>query len=239
MSITIRSAQTIRNGVTLKGHTPPPTIITNGLIAHLDAGNINSYSGSPSATWIDLSGQGAHATLNGIVPLGSENIVVGRTERYFTFDGDSANCITSSLSQDYQDCTLVFQPDFSYNVVNAHLAYGLGADADRTMRFGNADGSNPWSIPNPGNNGDWAYTTATNYYLNGTVIPGAGNLVTGWNILGAARINPWGNFAYTWGTGYYDRGFKGKLAVILLYNRVLTEAEQLQNYAALKLRFGL
>jgi hypothetical protein len=107
------------------------------------------------------------------------------------------------------------------------------------MRFGNANGTGPWSILNPGNNGDWAYLTATNYYLNGTVIPGAGNLVTGWNILGAARTNPWGNFDYTWGTGYYDRGFKGKLAVILLYNRALTEAEQLQNYAALRARFGL
>jgi hypothetical protein len=240
MSITLRSAQTIRNGVKLQGHTPPPTIITNGLIAHLDAGNINSYSGSPSATWFDLSGQGAHATLNGIVPLVNENIVVGRTERYFTFDGDSANCITSSLSQNYQDCTLIFQPDFSYNVGDANLAYGLGVDADRTMRFGNADGSSPWSIQNPGNNGDWAYTTATNYYLNGTVIPGAGNLVTGWNILGAARTNQsWGSTPYVWGTGYSSRGFKGKLAVILLYNRVLTEAEQLQNYAALKSRFGL
>jgi len=234
MSITIRSAQTIRNGVTLRGHNPPPTIVTNGLIAHLDAGITASYPGSPSPTWIDLSGQGAHATLNGTVGFIdlSEN-------SYFTFDGDSANCMTSSLSQDYQDCTVVFQPDFNYTSPNGGLAYGLGADADRTMRFGNANGTGPWILYNPGNNGDWAYLTATNYYLNGTVIPGAGHLVAGWNILGAARTNQWGNFAYTWGTGYYDRGFKGKLAVILLYNRVLTEQEQLQNYAALKSRFGL
>ena len=184
--------------------------------------------------WMDLSGQGADAMLNGTVGF----IDLGANS-YFTFDGNSANCITSSLAQNYQDCTLVFQPDFSYNVVNGNLAYGLGADADRTMRFGNANGSSPWNIQNPGNNGDWAYTTATNYYVNGTVIPGAGNLVNGWNILGAARTNQWGNFAYTWGTGYYERGFKGKLAVILLYNRVLTEAEQLQNYSALRARFGL
>jgi hypothetical protein len=162
------------------------------------------------------------------------------TSSYFIFDGDSANCMTSSLSQNYQDCTLVFQPDFSYNVDDANLAYGLGVDADRTMRFGNANGSSPWSIQNPGNNADWAYLTATNYYINGTVIPGAGNLVTGWNILGAARTNQsWGSTPYVWGEGYFSRGFKGKLAVILLYNRVLTEAEQLQNYAALRARFGL
>jgi len=235
MSITIRSAQTISNGVTLRGHNPLPPIVTNGLIAHLDAGITASYPGSQSATWFDLSGQGADATIQGnvgFIDLGANS--------YFTFDGDSANCMTSSLSQDYQDCTLVFQPDFNYTSPNAGLAYGLGADADRTMRFENANGTGPWLLRNPGNNGDWAYTTATNYYINGTVIPGAGNLATGWNILGAARTNQsWGSTPYVWGTGYYDRGFKGKLAVILLYNRVLTEAEQLQNYAALKLRFGL
>jgi len=235
MSLILNSGFTIGPGVVLDANPYiPPTIITNGLIAHLDAGNINSYSGLGGATWFDISGQGADATLNGSPSFTSQG-----ENSYFTFDGDSANCMTSSLSQDYQDCTLVFQPDFNYTSPNAGLAYGLGADADRTMRFENANGTGPWLLRNPGNNGDWAYTTATNYYLNGTVIPGAGHLVTGWNILGAARINPWGNFAYTWGTGYYDRGFKGKLAVILLYNRALTEAEQLQNYAALRARFGL
>jgi hypothetical protein len=234
MSITIRSAQTVSNGVTLRGHTPPPPIVTDGLIAHLDAGITASYPGSQSATWFDISGQGADASLNGTV-----GFVNSGTSSYFIFDGDSANCMTSSLSQNYQDCTLVFQPDFSYNVGDANLAYGLGVDADRTMRFGDANGVGPWTIQNPNNNGDWAYTTATNYYINGTVIPGAGNLVNSWYILGAARTNQWGNFAYSWGNGYYTRGYKGKLAVILLYNRVLTEAEQLQNYAALRARFGL
>lgn len=235
MSITIRSALTISNGVKLRGNTPIPPIVTDGLIAHLDAGITASYPGSQSATWFDISGQGADASLNGTVEF-----VNSGTSSYFIFDGDSANCMTSSLSQNYQDCTLVFQPDFSYNVGDANLAYGLGVDYDRTMRFGNANGSSPWRIENPGNNGDWAYTTATNYYLNGTVIPGAGNLVTGWNILGAARTNQsWGSTPYVWGKGYSSRGFKGKLAVILLYNRVLTEAEQLQNYAALRARFGL
>lgn len=231
MSITIRSAQTIKSGVTLRGN---PSIVKDGLIAYLDAGLTASYSGSGTA-WHDLSGQGAHATLNGTVPF-----VNNGTASYFTFDGNSANCITSVLSQNYQDCTLIFYPDFTYNGTNANLAYGLGAGADRTMRFGNINGSSPWSIQNPGNDGDWAYPTATNYYLNGATITGAGNLVNGWNILGAARTNQWGDFAYSWGTGYFDRGFKGKLAAILLYDRVLTAEEQQQNYNAFMARnYGL
>lgn len=236
MSLILNSGFTLGPGVVLDANPViPPTIITNGLIAHLDAGITASYPGLGGATWFDISGQGADATLNGSPSFTSQG-----ENSYFTFDGNSANCITSNLSQDYQDCTLVFQPDFSYNVGDANLAYGLGVDADRTMRFGNANGSSPWSIQNPGNNGDWAYTTATNYYLNGTVIPGAGNLVTGWNILGAARTNQsWGSTPYVWGKGYSSRGFKGKLAVILLYNRALTQEEQLQNYNVLRARFGL
>jgi hypothetical protein len=221
MSLVLNSGFTLGPGVTVTDGIQP---VKDGLIAYLDAGVTASYSGI-GTVWHDLSGQGADATLNGTVTFVDKG-----ASSYFTFNGDSANRITSILSQNYQDCTLVFYPDFTYNVSNANLAYGLGADYDRTMRFGNANGSSPWNIQNPGNNGDWAYQTATNYYLNGTTITGAGNLVNGWNILGAARTNQWGNFAYTWGTGYFDRGFKGKLAAILLYNRVLSAEEQQQNY---------
>ena len=222
MALTINPGVTINPGMTITG--VESAIVQNGLVAYLDAGVTASYSGT-GTVWHDLSGHGADATLNGSVTFVDKG-----ASSYFTFDGDAANYISSSLSQNYQDCTLVFYPDFTYNSTNASLAYGLGADADRTMRFGNADGTGPWSIQNPGNDGDWDFQTAANYYLNGTVIPGAGNLVNGWNILGAARTNQWGDFAYTWGTGYGSRGFKGRLAAILLYDRVLTADEQQRNY---------
>lgn len=38
---------------------------------------------------------------------------------------------------------------------------------------------------------------------------------------------------------YAHRHFQGQIALVLMYNRALTEAEQLQNYAALRARFGL
>lgn len=233
MSITIRSAQTIRNGVTLKGHNTPPNIVTNGIIAYLDAGLPASYSGTGS-TWHDLSGQNANATINGSVVFTDHG-----ENSYFTFDGNSANCITSDLTQDYQDCTIVFYPDFTWEAPNS-LPYGLGAGADRTMRFGRdaGAGNHPWQLQNPGNNGDWAYPNATTYYVNNNAITSNGNLDAGWNILGAARTNQWGNFAYSWGSGYYIRAFKGAVAAILLYNRVLTAEEQMQNYDHFKSRYS-
>ena len=45
MSITLQSAQTIRNGVTLRGNTPPPPIVTDGLVLHYDFSNPACYSG--------------------------------------------------------------------------------------------------------------------------------------------------------------------------------------------------
>lgn len=51
--------------------------------------------------------------------------------------------------------------------------------------------------------------------------------------------NSWGSFAYCLGAGYNSRAFQGKIAVVLFYDRVLTAAEQLQNFNALKSRFGL
>jgi len=48
MSITLRRAQTISNGVTLRGHTPPPPpipIVTDGLVLHYDFSNPACYSG--------------------------------------------------------------------------------------------------------------------------------------------------------------------------------------------------
>ena len=39
--------------------------------------------------------------------------------------------------------------------------------------------------------------------------------------------------------GLNGRAFQGKIAFVLFYDKILTAAEQLQNYNALKSRFGL
>ena len=64
MSITIRSAQTIRNGVKLQGNTPLPPALTTGLALYLDAGNFASYPGS-GTTWTDLIGSKVFTLYNG------------------------------------------------------------------------------------------------------------------------------------------------------------------------------
>ena len=54
-----------------------PSIVTNGLVLHLDAGNSNSYSGSGN-TWNDLSGNSNHFDIN--------NVATHNNDGYFLFN---------------------------------------------------------------------------------------------------------------------------------------------------------
>jgi len=214
-------------------------IVTNGLILALNAADKNSYPGSGN-TWYDLSGNNAHGTVTGSVAFVNDG-----PKSYFNFAtaGDS-NYIYSSVSQSYLDVTIVFQPDFSLvNGVNLAGLISNGSPSsatDESLRFGGVNGTGPWGIPIPGNPNDWAQTTATTYYRNGTV---SGTLVSGWNVLGGYRTNQTSfplSFAYHLGSsGYPGRGFQGKLACVYMYNRQLSATEQIQNYNVLKTRFGL
>jgi hypothetical protein len=193
----------------------------------------------------DLSGNGANGTLNGTVTWVSSGVT--GEQSYFNFATVSnTNYISSSVSQTYLDCTVVIQPDFTTSSGDGSNLAGLisngtpASATDVSLRFGGVNGTGPWSAPNPGNINDWALGTATTFYRNGTV---SNILVSGWNIFGGYRTNQSNfplSFAYYLGSsGYPNRGFVGKIAVVLLYNRQLSAAEQLQNYNALKSRFGL
>lgn len=223
-----------------------PNIVTSGLSAILDAGFIPSYPRSGSTIY-DLSGNGADGTFNGTVSWVSS----GSTgeQSYFSFSaGSNSNYISSTVSQAYFDCTIVFMPDFTYRTVS-DLA-GLIAtsspatNSDKSLRIARVNGTGPWSMTtrNPGDNNDWASPSATTYYVNGT----SGNtLNVGWNVFGGYRTNTTdfpSTFPYFIGSGGYaadNRGFQGKIAVVLLYNRQLSASEQQQNYNALRSRFGI
>ena len=214
-------------------------IVTDGLILALNAADKNSYPGSGTA-WYDLSGNNAHGGITGSVAF-----VDAGPQSYFNFAvASDLNYISSSVSQNYLDMTIVFQPDFTRSVgigLAGLISNGSPASStDESLRFGGVNGTGPWGVPNPGNTNEWANPTATTYYRNGTV---SSTLVSGWNIFGGYRTNQTSfpsSFAYHLGSsGYPGRGFQGKISAIYMYNRQLTAAEQLQNYNVIKSRFGL
>ena len=241
MSITLRSAQTIRNGVTLRGHTPPPpppTIITDGLVLHYDFSNPACYSGSTTAgtNITDLSTASNTGTIindYGAIVGGSgggNTFITWQTSAGGTYIGSS---IETTLQNTYTDFTIVFQPDFT-----ASGMVGLFAvEADKSVRF--EASTSTWTVRNPGDGNDWANPGSTTYYINGQA---SNSAVAGWNIMGGSRTNnAWTmpNGLYIGTSNYPNRHFQGQIALVLMYNRALTEEEQLQNYSALRARFGL
>jgi hypothetical protein len=227
------------------GHYFNPNIVTDGLILNIDASNVRSYPGSGTAI-NDLSGQDAHGTINGTV-----SFVGAGVSSYWNFaTASSTNFISSTKSQTYVDCTIIFQPDFTLtsngNLVGLIAASNDATNTDKSMRFKNANGTGPWQvIASSGINADDWGNPSTTYYLNGSAVADGASLVTGWNILGAYRTNQStfpASFAYFLGTEGFSaavRDFRGRIAVCLMYNRQLTAREHAKNYAAFKGRFGL
>ena len=235
MTVSIGGA-TVAGGVNIGDYVP---IVTSGLIARLDASNTSSYPGT-GTTITDLSGQGATGTINGTI-----SFVSAGQASYWNFPTASdSNYISSTLSQSYVDCTFVLYPDLASTTGLSGLISNSAPSAptDKSLRFEGVNGVGPWNVSsrNPGDANDWAYPTRTNYYVNGTI---TNILVSGWNIFGGYRTNQSTfplSFAYFLGSsGYPARSFQGRLALALLYNRQLTDAEQVQNYTALRGRFGL
>jgi len=228
-------------------------LVTNGLIAYIDAGKLSSFNGNGVTTGnsvpvFDLTANN-NATMNGTVTWTSAGPYSESSYWRFPTAG-SGNFISTTVTQNYLDCTIVFQPDFtlstSSGLVGLIASSTDATSSDKSLRLQNANGTGPWQTINPDNNDGWANSTTT-YYINGVATTTNANLASGWNVLGGARTNTTngafaGNFAYYLGTEGYSgdlRDFRGNIAAVALYNRQLTAAEQLNNYNYFATRYGL
>ena len=239
MALTIESGITVEGGITA-GNVPMTSIVTDGLVLYYDFSNPASYPGTGTSI-TDLSTAANNGTV--VNDYSAISYVANAQTSYFNWStnvgggGSGSNAFNGSIhtatTNLYQDFTMVFEPDFSV----AGIAGLFGVPGDKSMRFYN----NAWQAPNPGNDDDWAAGTfgATTFYVNGTASDQA---VAGWNVMGGATTNP--AFSgptqlYVGTSGYGNRNMQGKIAVVLMYDRVLTAEEQLQNFDFYRSRFGL
>ena len=224
-------------------------LVTNGLIAYIDASKQESYVRAGTKI-IDLVNLANPATINGAVSWVANG--VNNSSSYWWWpSAASANYINGTLLQNYLDMTIVFQPDNTLSTASGLSGLiGSSTDAtnsDKSLRFVNVNGAGPWKTKNPDNTDGWA-STATTYYINGvaTTTDGA-SLSTGWNIFGGYRTNQaTGSFAapfnYFLGLEGYSgdaRQFRGNIAAVVFYNRQLSAGEQINNYNYFAGRFGL
>ena len=239
MSLILNSGFTIGPGVVLDaGYTPPPpapSIVTDGLVLHYDFSDPACYSGGVTVN--DLSTANNEGSV--VNDYGHISYVSNGTNSYFNWDsnagGSDINSFGGSIHTEstgvYRDFTIILQPDFTMSGMGGIICI----PGDKSLRVYN----NGWAFPNPDNGDGWDSTGSATYYVNGQA---SNQLVSGWNIIGGANTNSaflTPNQLYIGTSGYGNRHMQGKIALVLMYNRVLTEQEQLQNYNVLKARFGL
>ena len=225
------------------------SIVTDGLVLCLDAGNTKSYSGSGTA-WTDLCGKGNNGTLTNGPTYSSTNggsLVFDGSNDYVAI-AHNASSMDFSLAQ---TICIWMKPDTGSNSARRNpynQAYGgpgtLTHERNQTINyyFGTNGGN---SSPYVGRNSGFtvaplelAFIAVTRnqtenvcrWYKNG-------NLITSANAGGYATTAN-GTSPIWIGSGYAGR-WLGNIYSTAVYNRALSAAEVAQNFNALRGRFGI
>jgi hypothetical protein len=226
-----------------------PKIVTDGLVLCLDSGNTKSYT-SGSTTWNDLTGNNNTGSLiNGPTFTSSfgGSIVFDGVNDYVTLPTG----FISSLTACTISCWFYYVDNGNWTRV---FDFGTGTTFYMFLTPKQPGGGIRFAITTGGNSAGseklldapTSVLTSNTWYnvvlnLNGSV----GNLYLNGNFIVSNSIaltpNSLGSTTqnYIGKSQYADPYFLGNFATMLIYNRVLTASEVLQNYNANKGRFGL
>jgi hypothetical protein len=208
------------------------SIVRNGLVLYLDAANPKSYSGT-GTTWFDLSNSKANAQI-----INSPTFVSDGAKSYFSFDGIDDKMNSVNISQDYRDLFIIIQ---SENISGLSMIFGLYENQDSSLRL---EGTT-LRIPPSVNINDWHNNSISDVFINGTfnaLSSGGVSLGSKFNFVRSYRSNESGfgtSFRYEISSDFLARRFKGKICMIICYNRKLSDAEVLKNFEALRGRYGI
>lgn len=216
-----------------------PRIVTDGLVLCLDAGNTKSYSGS-GTTWTDLSGNGNNCVWSTTPSFSNGAFTLNGSTHYGTITNNSTLNFSSA-----QTLMMVLRHSYTSGRKNpwnqAYAGYGTWTHEEgstMSQYFGNGGGDNsPYigisSAATPRN--VWNFMCATRdtsvhkWYINGQ--------------LSSTTSNPYGTLATTSANISIGNGYAGlwigDMSVIIAYTRALSSNEVLQNYNALRGRYGL
>ena len=209
-----------------------PSLVSEGIVMCVDGSNSRSYSGT-GITWSDLSGSGT----NGILvssPSFSSNIFTFNGTNYVNFGNTSTVQQSSGTLSAWVRASSpgagfrgIIAKQGAYGLFyfdSVLVAYDWTAGATRSTGLNIADGN--WK--NVVLTYQSGVTNGTNIYLNGRSVLTTTITIQAQinNLYGAAEANAGQLAACT-------------AASFSMYNRVLTSTEVLQNYNALKGRFGL
>lgn len=215
----------------------PQIVSDSSLVLYLDAANVKSYS-SGSTTWNDLGGR-----YNGTLTNGP------------TFNTSNGGSIVFDGSNDYVSIASNANILSTTNYTKTVWFYISNFATDNNIVSGGNTGQHAfWMFTsnklNAGHNGAWNTVVSTTTLLVNTWYYGAVtfNTTTGWNLYLNSKLEATSSNTTTFnGNGDISLGsylgagnyLTGRISNALIYNRVLSASEILNNYNALKGRFGL
>jgi hypothetical protein len=221
------------------------SIVTSGLIANLDAGNSTSYPGS-GTTWFDLSGNANNGTLvngvgysssnRGTLTFDGVNDYVNMGDKFSINEGSIDIWFNSNVTIN-SSTTIDYRLFGKTNNMEARLSVGSGTPGNLRLDWGQTS-DNLISTQNVWNSGTWynivfTWKVSSNNselyvqsILDGTGTAGTISAEIGNFSLGAARATP--------------QGFiNGNIATFKVYSIQLSSSQVLQNFNALRGRYGI
>lgn len=222
------------------------SIVKDGLVLHLDAANVKSYPGSGS-TWFDLSGNANNASLINSPSFNSSNggsIVFDGVNQKGTFNTP----ISSSSNQTYEIWTNAIASastdGYAYilhnNAVdtstgNSYLTIGIKPTQEYYAAFNGAYATMSSGVT--ANNSNivnivlsWDGLTQR-FYINGELKDSES--------LGATPLNFSNITSFGDDKSTTTRMIQGKIYLIKVYSKALSDVEIKQNFNALRGRYGV
>jgi hypothetical protein len=208
--------------------------VTYGLVFYFDAANPKSYIGSGTTAY-DISGKQAVGTMNN-VSYSNGYMTFNGTSSYIDFGNPSVLALTNGIT--IIAWTYPVDTNGLGNIVSKNYNSGYRIRHEQYNNLWFYVSGNTISTPNSSVSlNTWTYNAVTGdstglkAYVNNTLLasnafafapsaPGTGNLYIG-------CVSP------------SSETFNGRISIVQIYNRALTQAEILQNYIATKGRYGL
>lgn len=215
-----------------------PDIVTEGLVLHLDAGNSKSYPGSGN-TWYDLSGNLFHANANNLPTYSSLYngvFLFNGTSNYFTtVDPGSLGNFTVSCWVKPLLSSTGSNPAIIASVYPSKVNFTITYFNNQTV-FGGIFNNSWVGTSTVSSINDWQNLSLTYngssliLYRNGIAIT---NVSTG---IAAQSSGSGIRIGRRWDGADY---FNGYISQIAIHNIALNSNKLIDNYNALKGRFGL
>ena len=221
------------------------TIVQQGLVLNLDAGNPYSYAGTGS-TWYDVSGTGNNGTLTNGPTYNSTNggvVVLDGVDDYITCANNASLQITSALTLE-----IWFYNTAAVDGLGMIVKGPLSGDYDYMLYLSGTSTAVYFykkdSIGNPHYGG--ITLSLLNRWLHIVVTHTSGGLYTMYVNGVASDSSTFANSSIRSssnnlliGAGWNPDYFYGNISQTRIYNIALSAAQVLQNYNATKGRFGL